>query len=359
MRVIIDNIVFSLQKGGGISVVWYELLSRMFRDLGNMIVCINYDSNNIFFKKLNFEKIDVLKVGKTIQLLHRYINLKLTNLSSKFVFHSSYYRICVNPYAINITTVHDFTYEYYCTGIKRVLHLWQKHRAILNSDYIICISRNTQKDLFKFMPSVNPSRVRVIYNGVSDDYYPLENVIQYKYVFPVNSYILFVGGREGYKKFRLAVEAVACCTLNMIIVGNELSHEEEAFMRLKLNGRFAIMGRISNEILNYLYNGAYALLYPSEYEGFGIPVLEAQKAGCPVIAYNNSSIPEVIGDTPLLINELSTNAIINCINILKIDEVRKSIVVNGIENAKLYTWDNTYTQVMALYEEAWNSSDYK
>lgn len=77
-------------------------------------------------------------------------------------------------------------------------------------------------------------------------------------------------------------------------------------------------GYIDNSQLNFLYNNAYALLYPSIYEGFGIPVLEAQKAGCPVIAYNGSSIPEIIGDTTLLIQEASVKEIHNKLEILKI-----------------------------------------
>ena len=100
-----------------------------------------------------------------------------------------------------------------------------------------------------------------------------------------------------------------------------------------------------------------ALLYPSEYEGFGIPVLEAQRAGCPVIAYNASSIPEVIGNTPLLLNMLSIEAITKCFDILRRKEEREAIVYRGIENAKRFTWDRMYEQVIELYKEAWEASN--
>ena len=85
----------------------------------------------------------------------------------------------------------------------------------------------------------------------------------------------------------------------------------------------------------------------------GIPVLEAQRAGCPVIAYNASSIPEIIGDTPLLLDVLSIESITKCFNVLKIKKEREDIIYKGIENAKRFTWDRMYEQVIALYKEVW------
>ena len=82
------------------------------------------------------------------------------------------------------------------------------------------------------------------------------------------------------------------------------------------------VGRISNERLNLLYNNAFALIYPSYYEGFGIPVLEAQKAGCPVIAYNSSSITEIIGNTTLLLNELSVDSLKKKFELLENEEIK-------------------------------------
>ena len=139
-----------------------------------------------------------------------------------------------------------------------------------------------------------------------------------------------------------------------MIVGAPLLAEELDFLQTELGqSNFMEMGRVSNEELNCLYNGAMALLYPSEYEGFGIPVLEAQRAGCPVIAYNASSIPEIIGDTPLLLDVLSIESITKCFNVLKIKKEREDIIYKGIENAKRFTWDRMYEQVIALYKEVW------
>ena len=102
----------------------------------------------------------------------RYLPVTCKNVNESFIFHSSYFRISSNPNAINITTVHDFTYEYFYHGLHKWIHCWQKYYAIRKSKYVVCISENTKKDLLNFLPDVDEKKIHVIYNGVSDDYYP-------------------------------------------------------------------------------------------------------------------------------------------------------------------------------------------
>lgn len=353
---VLDNVIFSLQKSGGISVVWQEFIQRLLYTPNLLLYFIEYNHCN---ENLNREKLDIpqeyiLKKKCFLLQLFRYFNPKVKN-KSKFIFHSSYYRTCSNKYAINITTVHDFTYEYFTSGLKRKVHCWQKYRAIRNSDYIICISENTKRDLLKFLPDIDEKRVRVIYNGVSDDYYPIKKKSDIRLPFPLYSYVIFVGARGGYKNFELAVDAVAASDYKLLIVGGELSQEEVRLLNLKLPGRYKEVGHINNADLNVLYNGALALIYPSRYEGFGIPVLEAQKAGCPVIACNISSIPEIIGQTPLLLDELSVEAVVESLNLLSNGEIRQEVINKGLENAGRFTWDKMYEQVLSLYNEAWET----
>ena len=91
------------------------------------------------------------------------------------VFHSSHYRIAKNPKAYNVTTVHDFTYELFSKGLAQKVHSWQKFKAIRKADVIVSISENTKKDILRFLPDIDPDKIRVIYNGVSDDYRPMSN----------------------------------------------------------------------------------------------------------------------------------------------------------------------------------------
>lgn len=350
MKVILDNIIFCLQKTGGISVVWYELIKHLLDDINIDTFFVDYESKNILGSHLPIPIQKKIKLNSLID--NRYWNVVI-NQKQKFIFHSSYYRICKNPHAINITTVHDFTYEKYVHGLKKWLHSWQKKRAIMNSDFIICISENTKKDVLGYFPNIDPKKIRVVYNGVSEDYYVLPKKEQD--IFFEKKYILFVGGRAGYKNFELAALAVSQTQFDFVIVGAPLNKKEISFLK-KIFGtleRIHVMGRISNAVLNRLYNNAFALLYPSLYEGFGIPILEAQKAGCPVIAYASSSIPEIMGDSPLLMHFANKETIYQCLNSLEDKNFRAMVIKQGLENVKRFSWHKMYQEVLSIYREAW------
>ena len=167
------------------------------------------------------------------------------------------------------------------------------------------------------------------------------------------SSVLFVGNRVSYKNFALAVNSLINTPYSLVIVGKSLSKSEKDFVYSKLSSdRVYVYSNINNKQLNILYNHAFCLLYPSSYEGFGIPVLEAQKSGCPVIAYNASSIPEIIGDKTLLLNNLCVEEVHDMFHLLEDKKVRKRIIDLGLENSKKYTWDNMYNQVINLYKKA-------
>lgn len=350
----LDNIIFSLQKSGGISAVWYEHLKRLITDryFSSILRLIEYDTAtfNVFRKDLQVDGSNIISESSRLLNFRRYLNPSLKAESEPFLFHSSYYRTCSNRQAVNITTVHDFTYEYYVKGFAKSVHCWQKYRAIRNSDIIICISQNTKKDLLKFLPDIDENKIRIVYNGVSDDYFQIDHHDTLK---NKSRFVLFVGARGGYKNFDVAVEAIKNTTLNLVVVGSPLSEIEIKHLDSALGReRYKYAGRISNQELNVLYNTAFCLLYPSSYEGFGIPVIEAQKAGCPVIAANHSSIPEIIGDKTMLINEISSTEILKKIQSLKNDHIRKEMIALGLENAKRFSWDKTYAETIKVYDEA-------
>lgn len=354
MIIYYDNIIFSILKSGGISVVWKELLDRVINNKKFYYLCLEYNhaEENIFRKRLNIPISQLKRFDYPFFSIQRYMN-PIVKSEDYFIFHSSYYRICKNEKAINITTVHDFTYEHFSKGLRKLVHCFQKHRAIRNSDYIICISENTKKDLLKFLPDVPETKIDIIYNGVSEDYFLISKLDNNLLPFDRNSYIIFVGARGWYKRFNFAIEVITKTNLNLVIVGNELSSEEIQILNKKLVNRYKYLGKTSNQELNIAYNGAFCLLYPSEYEGFGIPVLEAQKAGCPVIAFNGSSIPEIIGENSTLFNTFNTDDVLKIINRLKDNYYRKYIINKGIINANKYSWDKMYDQVIGLYKKAY------
>lgn len=344
MNLILDNIIFSLQKSGGVSVYWYELLKRIVNENNN----ISFFEENIFCQNIFRQKLDIPKekiVTNTSYLplsIKRYLPLNINNskLNHESIFHSSYYR---TSYGVKkqVVTVHDFIYEYFSSGLPKIIHTNQKRNAIAKADVVICISKNTRNDLLKLYPVFSGKRIEVIYNGVSEAFYP-------KYERQENT-ILYVGDRADYKNFPFVVEVVhQLKNYQLIIVGSPLNIKEKKLLELKLKGNYKIYSYICEEKLNELYNQATCLVYPSSYEGFGIPVVEAMRTGCPVIALNNSSLPEVCGETGIMLDELSVSKFIE-----QIKYVQKNINVvteaNLIQSQK-FSWSKCFDETNEIYK---------
>ena len=349
-NLVLDNIVFDLQRFGGISVVWYELLSRLQRQDDLQLSFFDNDGSDNDCRRnllIDREKVVARNVCPSVM---RYMTVRYKK-KEPFLFHSSYYRYCTSPSALNITTVHDFTYELFVDGLKQKLHSWQKFSAIRHSAAIVCISENTKGDLLRLMPDVDEEKVTVIYNGVSEAYCQLSEPAEAAHLpFPKGSYVVFIGRRDQYKNFDLTVRSVAATTLNLLIIGSTLSKAEQTEVEKYLPPcRFQTMSHVPEDRLNQLYNYAAALVYPSSYEGFGLPVLEAQRAGCPVIALNASSIPEVIGDTPLLMPELTEKALVERLNLLGNDELMQQVKDKGLDNCRRFSWDKMAQDYIQVY----------
>jgi len=176
----------------------------------------------------------------------------------------------------------------------------------------------------RFYPWIPERNIRVIYNGVGDDCYPMPDVQK-------KGYLLFIGNSQvAYKRFDVAQEVARLTGLEL----RTASH-------------------VTREQLNTMYNEALCLLYPSDYEGFGIPIIEAQKAGCPVIAQNTSSIPEVVGSNGLLIAhdtpQRMASEMAEMVRQL-LSRPTDELIAAGFENAKRFSWDTTYQQTKQVYE---------
>lgn len=346
MKIWFDNIIFSLQRAGGISIVWNNLISNISNITTNIRFTEYSDAtNNIFRKYLEIDDKTLSIVNHSPSLLDHFRH-PIIESDTPYIFHSSYFRTSKHPLAINVTTVHDFIYEQGKPNLKQKIRIHLNYKAIRNSDAVVCISENTKKDLFKFIPDIDPKKVYVIYNGVSEEYKLLdkkETYIQYK------DYILFVGGRQGYKNFYFVIDCIKDTNYKLLICGSPLSEKETSTLEQILPNRYKNIIFPTNQELNIIYNSVYALAYPSSYEGFGIPILEAQRAGCPVIVLNASSIPEVIGDTPLLMNELSKDCFIDKLNLLQDRKIRENIIEAGLVNSKRFSWERMATEYYNLY----------
>lgn len=349
INVIYDNVVFSLQKSGGISVYWKELLERIKSDNSVELKILEYPEadSNIFRKSLMFDlnQIEVLNLFPSVRI-RRYFNPRVS-VDISTIFHSSYYRTAKGSHIKNIVTVHDFTYEKKIRSLVGKIHIFQKRKALEIADGIICISENTKKDMLELYPYLMNKNIRVIYNGFNSfDYKHNENKM-------IENSVLFVGARKGYKNFGKAVLIVSeLHDLSLTIVGPPLDSNEKTYLDRVLPNRYQSFSHVSNEELNELYNKSICLLYLSEYEGFGIPILEAMSAGCPVIALKKSSIPEVAGEAGLLFTSIDNKILQNTIESLRYNHtMRNEQIELGLRNAKRYSWDNCYKELLEFYQE--------
>jgi len=337
MSLYIDGIIYTLQKHGGISVYFNELLKRLMQSDINTQISL-YPNASQAIKDLP----NNINVNKGERFLERYRDVE--SIESN-VFHSSYYRLPKNKNIKIITTVHDFTYEKFFPMYKRVVHSTQKKRAILASDAIICVSENTKKDLISLIPNLDESKIHVIYNGVNECF-------EYNCL-PTDDYAIFIGSRADYKGFNKSVMALSKLNfLRLVIIGGGgLSLAEKEFLQQQLPGRYEYKPFVTNQELNQLYNAAFCLLYPSLYEGFGIPPLEAMRAGCPVIAMNISSIPEIVPYHQFLCEDNEPDTIVDRISLLKNDVLlRNQLISLGIQKTKNFSWDIMYKKTVDVYK---------
>jgi mannosyltransferase len=164
------------------------------------------------------------------------------------------------------------------------------------------------------------------------------------------NYVLFVGRRVKQKNFWSVVEGIKRLkNLKITIVGPPLTVEEQVRLDANLNGRYTIRPNVNDSELVDLYRGAFALVYPSQYEGFGLPVLEAMACGCPAVALRASSIPEVAGDGAILLDDATPESIERALESIQPMDVREALRRRGLSQAKRFSWTRAASQYSALY----------
>lgn len=353
MKIYIDMIAFYLQKAGGITNVWKELLIRILGgELDIVLILQDTKCENIYFKQImDFHPNVVLERGGKVRIT-RYLPVDC-DMEKESGFISTYYRISRNKSIRQYVLVHDFTYEYYVKGIRKHVHSWQKKKAVWNADVVICVSKNTKKDLLKFYKWAKEKEIHIIYNGVNEVYRKLDNVGYINELQQYNNtpFLFYVGSRVHYKRFDFAVKIAGESGYGLVIIGGgALQKEEIKMLHENMGDNYLHISGISDETLNLMYNKAVALIYPSEYEGFGMPIVEAQMAGCPVIAHKGSAISEVIKDQSMLLENYSVQGAVKMINQLNDLNQRERIRLEGLESAKRFRWGETYKKYEVLFQ---------
>lgn len=224
-----------------------------------------------------------------------------------------------------------------------------KRRACERADRIICVSEHTRQEMMTFWPWAAEKTV-VIPHGVrplAQDVPPIDRH---------RSFFLFVGRRGSYKNFAVAVEALAGADLAehglVCFGGGPLTHEERDIIRQRgLNGRVVQLDGTDAELVGY-YEAAAALLYPSSYEGFGLPLLEAMIHGCPVIASPLTALPEVGGEAVLFANPDDGSAWVEALRTVVLDPAAAArLRAAGRERAGLFSWRRSAEAHQRIYDE--------
>lgn len=261
------------------------------------------------------------------------------------LFHSSYYRLPDELGTPSVVTVHDFTYERCIHGPRRWIHSAQKYRAIRAARAVICVSEATRDDLLELVGIDRAQQLYVIHNGVADGFRPENHPALGR------PFVLFVGQRSGYKNFRLVTEAMTLLPdIELLCVGGgRLEPQELRRLPPATRNRIRHLGFVDDQNLNRLYNQALCLVYPSSYEGFGIPVAEAMKAGCPVVCIQCKAVIE-IGKAALLVAEPDPIALARKIETVASGETRAAMVRAGLNVAQRYDWERTYRDTLQVYK---------
>jgi glycosyltransferase involved in cell wall biosynthesis len=236
-------------------------------------------------------------------------------------------------------------------------------QSLKRAHAVIAVSESTAKDL-RDLFNVPPTKLTVIHEGV--DINPLPepepvNVV-HKFNLPAN-YLFFVGTLEPRKNIVRLIQAYADLrsrnasvgAIPLIIAGKKGWKSDEIFETiesLKIGDSVKYIGYITKNEKLALIKGARAFVFPSEYEGFGLPVLEALALGTPVLTSNLSSLPEVTGGAAVMVDPEDTNAILKGLDRIMFDEpLRQDLRAHGLEHVKRFTWEKVALRTIALYEK--------
>lgn len=244
-----------------------------------------------------------------------------------------------------------------------IRHLWAfvaQSRAIRKADVLIAISENTKNDLIRYL-RVPEERIRIVPNGVNHHTFRVRDRNEARETLGLEkpkTYILNVSSDEQRKNFPGLLQAFslvlraphdAC----LIHVGGLSKKSRRMIEEMNLAPRIANFEHLSEEQLALLYNASDLFAFPSYYEGFGLPVLEAMASGCPVVASNRSSLPEVVGEAGILVDPENIQALGNAMHrVLADTPLRNDLIRRGLEQAKNFSWEKCAQQIHAICKDS-------
>jgi len=336
--IVVDGVFFQLFKTG-IYRVWNSLLEEWAKNgFAKQIVVIDRNGTAPKIPGIWYRTAPAYDYGNTEA--DREMLQQVCDEEGADLFISTYYTTPLSTPSVFMA--YDMIPEVLQANLNEPM--WkEKHHAIRHASGYISISENTARDLTRFFPEIALESVTVAHCGVDSLFSPAsqEDINSFKTKYGISKpYFLSVGGGADYKNAILFFQAFSqlaskqgfeiVCTGTGVLLEGELRNYTLGSVVHKL--------QLSDEELRLAYSGAVALIYPSKYEGFGMPVLEAMSCGCPVITCPNASIPEVAGEAALYVNDQDVEGLTDALCEVQKPKIRNSLIAAGLQRAQKFSW---------------------
>ncbi len=343
-QVVVDGVIFQLQHGKafGISRLWRSLLTELGKGkLAPRILLLDRDGTAPEIPGIATRRIGGYRLGSAAEEAEALDAICRETRAGLFI--STYYT-CTRE-TPSLLMLYDMIPERNeSVGPEASSPEWRdKYLAVTHASAFAAISQSTARDLARFYPQSGSRPREIVPCAVTEDFreHTPEEIAAFRAASGLHKpYFILVGRRDPHKNQQLFFHAFARLSdrdryaVVMAGSGRRLDAEWQAL----LGGADAVAGFFSDEQLSLLYSGALALVYPSLYEGFGLPILEAMQSGCPVIACHNSSIFEVAGGAALYVGEGDAGQLARTLLNVQQPDVRGYLVQSGLERARRFSW---------------------
>ncbi|MBD2453550.1 FkbM family methyltransferase [Nostoc sp. FACHB-87] len=338
-NILIDGVFFQLYQTG-IARVWRSLLEQWSNsEFANHILVLDRGNTAPKINGIRYRTIPVYDYNDTDtdkQMLQEICDEEGADL-----FISSYYTTPLTTPSVFVA--HDMIPEVFGWNLEHPM--WrEKHYAIHHATAYLAVSENTAKDLVNYFPEISLESIVIAQNGVEHQIFSpssQENISRFIYKYGINKpYFILVGAGNGYKNGMLFFQAFSQLSnsygFDIVCTGSGGILAEE--FRVCTSGSSVYMLQLSDEELATAYSGAVALVYPSKYEGFGMPIVEAMACGCPVITCPNASIPEVAGEAAIYVKDDDVDGMVNALCDIQKPRIRQVLIEAGLAQAQKFSW---------------------
>jgi glycosyltransferase involved in cell wall biosynthesis len=353
-KILIDGVFFQLYNTG-IARLWQSLLEEWSQDsFRDNIVVLDRDGTCPKIPGMSYREIP--KFDKQNLEADRVLLQTICDQEEADLFISTYYTTTISTPSVFMG--YDMIPEVLGQEQDLLQPMWQsKHRAIRQAVGHITISQNTANDLQRCFPEIEATNITAILCGVSEAFKPADDfeLMKFRTRYTIfKPYFMLVGARKGYKNAELFLEGLSNLFsrqgFDVICTGGTAPSFSAQARTIVPDVVFHPLF-LSDEELRAAYSGAIALVYPSKYEGFGLPVVEAMKCGCPVITCPNASIPEVGGDAVIYIDDQDVNAMSEALLEVQKPLLRQQLIQAGHTQATKFTWANMAEQMKTTLQQ--------